>query len=100
MEVILKNIAINEDNINRILKKQIEGGNDQGYGSYHDYGKEDFDESVKIIDTILNNNGYRNIGNENFNKKIKEIFNRTIDNNSSNQYLKLILIKIMFVTKH
>ena len=86
---VKKKSTMSNNNITSILIKQIEAGNDQVYGSYNDYNKEDFDESVKIIDTILNNNGFKNIDNEKFNKVVKNIFDRTIDNNSNSPYLKI-----------
>ncbi|MGM5629490.1 hypothetical protein O2K51_01210 [Apibacter raozihei] len=76
-------------NIEKILSKQIETGNDQSYGCYSDYGKEDLDALVSIEDTILKNNGYKTPEIDIFNQKIKTIFGRIIDNQSKNSYLKI-----------
>lgn len=54
-----------------------------------DYDKNDLDVSMKIIDTLLKNNGYKKVSNEIFSKKIKAIFNRTIDQASDIPYLKI-----------
>lgn len=80
---------MNTNNIFPILIKQIEAGNDQTYGCYSDYGKEDLDALVFFEDTILKNNGYKTPEKETFNEKIKNIFGRIIDNNSQSQYLKI-----------
>lgn len=73
----------------KILIKQIEAGNDQTYSAFIDYEKSDLDESLKIIDTVLNNNGYKKISSEDFSTKIKNIFGRVIDEKSDIPYLKV-----------
>ncbi|WP_128332202.1 hypothetical protein [Apibacter sp. HY039] len=74
--------------IKNILIKQIETGSSAEYWG-DDYGKEDLDALVSIEDTILKNNGYKTPEKDIFNQKIKTMFGRIIDNNSSNQYLKI-----------
>lgn len=73
----------------KTLTKQIKAGNDQTYGAFLDYDKNDLDVSIKLIDTILKNKGYKKISNEIFSKKIKAIFDRTIDQSSGIPYLKI-----------
>ncbi|MBS7255110.1 hypothetical protein [Flavobacterium branchiicola] len=86
---IKKESIMKDANLIKILTKQIEAGNDQTYSAFIDYDKSDLDESVKIIDTILNNNGYKKISNEDFSTKIKNIFGRVIDEKSEIPYLKV-----------
>ncbi|MCC9070245.1 hypothetical protein LNQ49_01325 [Flavobacterium sp. F-65] len=88
-EIIKSENVMKDETLIKILIKQIEAGNDQTYSAFIDYKKSDLDESVKIIDTILNNNGYRKISNKEFLTKIKNIFGRVIDEKSNIPYLKV-----------
>ena len=88
-EMIKNENVIKNDGLIKTLTKQIEAGNDQTYGAFLDYDKNDLDVSIKIIDTLLKNNGYKKVSNEIFSKKIKAIFNRTIDQTSDIPYLKI-----------
>ena len=77
------------ENLEEILIKQIKSGASEEYSSYENYGEKDLNALVIIEDSILKSNGFKAIGTIKFNEKIKKIFNRIIDNNSENKYLKI-----------
>jgi len=72
-----------------VLIKQIKDGNDDVYGSFSEYGKEDLDALVTVEDTLLRNNGYKTPTEEVFASKIKAVFGRTIDYSTATPYLKV-----------
>lgn len=74
---------------NTVLEKQIMAGAASEYGSFDHYDKKDLDVLVEIEATYLQQNGFKNISNEDFIKKIEEIFNRKIDPASTTAYLKI-----------
>ncbi|SIT09755.1 hypothetical protein SAMN05421786_105164 [Chryseobacterium ureilyticum] len=74
---------------NTVLEKQIMAGAASEYGSFDHYDKKDLDALVEIEATYLQQNGFKNISNEDFIKKIEEIFNRKIDPASTTAYLKI-----------
>lgn len=73
----------------KILIEQIKSGASEEYSSYENYGEKDLNALVIIEDSILKSNGFKAIETIKFNEKIKKIFNRIIDNNSENKYLKI-----------
>lgn len=75
--------------LNTVLEKQIMDGAAPEYGSFDHYDKKDLDALVEIEATHLQQNGFKKISNEDFIKKIEEIFNRKIDPSSSTAYLKI-----------
>ncbi|OCA76004.1 hypothetical protein BBI01_04730 [Chryseobacterium artocarpi] len=75
--------------LNTVLEKQIMAGAAPEYGSFDHYDKKDLDALVEIEATHLQQNGFKNISNEDFIKKIEEIFNRKIDPASTTAYLKI-----------
>lgn len=74
---------------NTVLEKQIMAVAASEYGSFDHYDKKDLDALVEIEATYLQQNGFKNISNEDFIKKIEEIFNRKIDPASTTAYLKI-----------
>ncbi len=79
----------NNDKIKSILIKQVDSGNDEVYGSFQDYNKDDLDALVIVAQSILKSSGYKIIDNKNFNDIIKKVFGRIIDDHSTNEYLKI-----------
>lgn len=75
--------------LNTVLEKQIMASAAPEYGSFDHYDKKDLDALVEIEATYLQQNGFKNISNEDFIKKIEEIFNRKIDPASTTAYLKI-----------
>lgn len=75
--------------LNTVLEKQIMDGAAPEYGSFDHYDKKDLDALVEFEATHLQQNGFKKISNEDFIKKIEEIFNRKIDPSSSTAYLKI-----------
>ena len=88
-EIIKNENIMKDENLIKVLIRQIEAGNDQTYSAFADYVKEDLDISIKLIDSILKNNGYKKINDELFIEKIKKIFGRIIDKSSETEYLKI-----------
>ena len=86
---INKENMFNNQNVKSILIKQIEAGNDEVYGSFSDYNKDDLDALVIVADSILKSHGYKIPDTKNFNFIIKEVFGRIIDDQSKNSYLKV-----------
>jgi len=79
----------NKDKVKSVLIKQVDAGNDEVYGGFQDYNKEDLDALVIVVGSILKSSGFKTIDNKNFNSIIKKIFGRIIDDNSKNEYLKI-----------
>lgn len=74
---------------NSVLEKQIMAGAASEYGSFDHYDKKDLDALVEIEANHLQQNGFKNISNKDFIKKIEEIFIRKIDPSSPIAYLKI-----------
>ena len=74
--------------LEKILKKQLEGGNSIDYQIY-EYSEKDMDILKPILKNELKNKGFNFLDNEKFNEKIKIIFGRIIDKNSNSNYLYL-----------
>ncbi|KQO32753.1 hypothetical protein ASF10_20055 [Flavobacterium sp. Leaf82] len=81
--------AIKNESFLNILIEQVKSGASEEYSSYENYGEKDLNALVIIEDSILKSNGFKAIETIKFNEKIKKIFNRIIDNNSENKYLKI-----------
>lgn len=70
--------------VSKMLEKQLEYGK-PSFDNPYKYSEKDVDVLIPILSKLLASNGYQN-KNE-FNQKINTIFNRIIDDNSSNEYL-------------
>lgn len=86
------------ENINKIklvLEKQLKEGANQYYEEAgveipkNKFENEEFEANVKIVNDILNSNAYKRLSNEEFSAKIKSIFGRIIDFQSTNKYLSI-----------
>jgi hypothetical protein len=80
-------------NVSIMLEKQIECGK-PSFDNPYQYSEKDLEITSPILTHLLTDNGYKQISNEKFIGKIKLIFNRIIDRNSSSNYLY-----INFLTK-
>lgn len=76
--------------IKRILIKQVEQGVDDTYGSLS-YDKDDLNTAIGIINDSLIKKGYNFPDKDIFTSKIENIFGRTIDWNSNQDYLSVYL---------
>ncbi len=72
--------------VNTILKKQLEYGK-PSFDNPYQYSEKDLEVTVPIVNQLLLDNGYKAIGNEQFNAKIKHLFNRIIDQKSASKFL-------------
>lgn len=93
-EINNKNISmIKEDiKIKEVLKSQLEDGESFSLGGEfesHNYSEKDLDAIVPIIKQELENNNYKFLNTNEFSAKIRNIFNRIIDPNSSTSILYL-----------
>jgi len=79
----------NSDKIKSILIKQVDAGNDEVYGSFQDYNKDDLDALVVVAQSILKSCGYKTIDKRSFNDIVEKVFGRIINDNSKNEYLKI-----------
>ncbi|WP_228377904.1 hypothetical protein [Chryseobacterium luteum] len=75
----------NQD-INIMLKKQLEYGK-PAFDNPYQYSEKDLEVTVPILSQLLTDNGYKPTNNEEFNTKIKQIFNRIIDPKSASNFL-------------
>lgn len=75
----------NQD-INTMLKKQLEYGK-PSFDNPYQYSEKDLEVTVTMLSQILTDNGYKPVSNEQFNTKIKQIFNRMIDPKSASNFL-------------
>lgn len=73
-------------NVSIMLEKQIEYGK-PSFDNPYQFSEKDLEITSPILTHLLTDNGYKQISNEKFNGKIKLIFNRIIDRNSSSNYL-------------
>ena len=79
--------------IEKVLEKQLKQGttytiDEVGAGSPKvPFEMQEVDAMAQIVNNILKSNGFKKLSNENFNLKIKDIFERIINPNSQNKYL-------------
>ncbi|MGE8514025.1 MAG: hypothetical protein ACN6N7_15105, partial [Chryseobacterium culicis] len=83
-------LQFNQD-VNTMLKKQLEYGK-PSFDNPYQYSDKDLEVTTPILNQLLLDNGYKAISNEEFNNKIKQIFNRIIDKNSTNKFLYINII--------
>ncbi|WPO82399.1 hypothetical protein SD427_16785 [Chryseobacterium sp. JJR-5R] len=81
-----KNSLKPDQDINIMLKKQLEYGK-PSFDNPYQYSEKDLDVTVPVLSQILTDNGYKPISNDEFNTKIKQIFNRIIDPKSAGSFL-------------
>ena len=70
------------------LKNQLMAGSDEEY-SYADYSEKDLQALVQYENQLLKSRGYQKLNIQAFNNKVKEVFGRIIDNQSSSEFLKI-----------
>lgn len=78
-------LQFNQD-VNMMLKKQLEYGKPT-FDNPYQYSEKDLEVTAPILSELLKDNGYKTPSVNEFNTKIKEVFNRIIDNNSQSQFL-------------
>jgi len=83
-------LQFNQD-VNTMLKKQLEYGK-PSFDNPYQYSEKDLEVTAPILSQLLLDNGYKTIGNEEFNNKVKQIFNRIIDKNSASKFLYINFI--------
>lgn len=83
-------MQFNQD-VNTMLKKQLEYGK-PSFDNPYQYSEKDLEVTDPILNQLLLDNGYKTISNEEFNNRIKEIFNRIIDKNSTSKFLYINFI--------
>ncbi|MGV2450910.1 UNVERIFIED_CONTAM: hypothetical protein POZ17_13075 [Ralstonia mannitolilytica] len=83
-------LQFNQD-VNIMLKKQLEYGK-PSFDNPYQYSDKDLEVTTPILNQLLLDNGYKAIRNEEFSNKIKQIFNRIIDKNSTSKFLYINLI--------
>jgi hypothetical protein len=90
-----KTIGMSDNVIQTVLKKQLEEGAiisiDQAGAELPKtpFTLEELNASAQSVDDILKSNGFQELKEEDFNKKIKNIFGRIIDPKSDSQFLYL-----------
>lgn len=72
--------------VNTILKKQLEYGK-PSFDNPYQYSEKDLEVTIPIVNQLLLDNGYKAISNEQFNAKIKHLFNWIIDQKSASKFL-------------
>ncbi len=85
-----ENKKMEDSLIKKVLKSQLEDGESLSLGEEfesHKFGEEDLQATIPIIKKQLESNGYNFLTNEDFNSRIKKIFNRIIDTNSGSKFL-------------
>lgn len=75
--------------VKEILKKQLESGVSEEYGSFDDYNVEDLNVLASLESEILKKNGYFFLTDKDFSEKIDLFFKRKIDPNSNSEFLKI-----------
>ncbi|WP_139348565.1 hypothetical protein [Chryseobacterium sp. JV274] len=90
---ITESLAVPQFNqdVNTMLKKQLEYGK-PSFDNPYQYSDKDLEVTTPILNQLLLDNGYKAISNEEFNNKIKQIFNRIIDKNSISKFLYINFI--------
>lgn len=82
--------VINEEDkstqIKEILKNQLQFGR-PNYSNPYEYTNKDFEITLAIVKEILKSKDYKFPSSEEFNKRIKSVFKRTIDIKSESKYL-------------
>jgi len=81
---VLKNET---ESMKTILANQLKKGKSPSDYRNYDYTQNDLDAITPILKDILKSNGFKTITTEEFNDKIKIIFNRIIDVKSNSKYL-------------
>ncbi|MET3047478.1 hypothetical protein [Flavobacterium covae] len=76
---------LEKNNMNKVLKNQLEGGASFEYP--YEYSEEDLDVTIPILKGILKKNDYKIIDSNLFREKIKQFFARVIDPNLNTRYL-------------
>ena len=72
--------------VSTILQKQLEYGK-PSFDNPYQYSEKDIEVTVPILNQLLLDNGYKPVSNEEFSAKIKQIFNRIIDQKSTSKFL-------------
>ncbi len=80
-----------DQSFNTVLKKQLEYGK-PSFDNPYQYSEKDLEVTAPILGRLLLDNGYKTISNEEFNNRIKQIFNRVIDKNSTSKFLYINFI--------
>ena len=80
-----------DQSFNTVLKKQLEYGK-PSFDNPYQYSEKDLEVTAPILSQLLLDNGYKTISNEEFNNRIKQIFNRIIDKNSTSKFLYINFI--------
>lgn len=75
-----------DQDINTMLKKQLEYGK-PSFDNPYQYSEKDLEVTIPILSQLLADNGYKPVSDEEFNTKIKQIFNRIIDPKSANNFI-------------
>ncbi|MEP7094770.1 MAG: hypothetical protein ABI793_11990 [Flavobacterium sp.] len=75
--------------VKEILKKQLENGTSQEYGSFEDYNSDDLNVLASLESEILKSNGYVFLSDKDFSEKTDLFFKRKIDPNSNSEFLKI-----------
>ncbi len=78
-------LEFNQD-VNAMLKKQLEYGK-PSFDNPYKYSEKDIEVTIPILNQLLLDNGYKTVSNEEFSAKIKQIFNRIIDQKSTSKFL-------------
>lgn len=84
-------MELEHDSIRPTLARQIEAGASEEYGSFDQYTKKDLDVLIEVEKAKMDQNGFKQITNEDFVKRIENIFGKKIEISSSQEYLKLNL---------
>lgn len=86
--VVKESLAGSEFNqdVNAMLKKQLEYGK-PSFDNPYKYSEKDIEVTIPILNQLLLDNGYKAVSNEEFSAKIKQIFNRIIDQKSTSKFL-------------
>lgn len=72
-----------------VIKKQLESGASEEYGSFEDYNSDDLNVLANLESEILKNNAYTFLSDKGFSEKIDLFFKRKIDPNSNSEFLKI-----------
>lgn len=72
--------------VSTILQKQLEYGK-PSFDNPYKYSEKDIEVTIPILNQLLLDNGYKTVSNEEFSAKIKQIFNRIIDQKLTSKFL-------------
>jgi len=81
-----QNTARNDSAVQAILEDQLEAGVASNYELY-DWGEEDLQVTLPYVEKLLTTAGYEPPDSQAFEKRVKEVFGRTIDPASSRTFL-------------